>query len=270
MPTNVSYEYVKAEKKYNEAKTRNEKLDALEEMLSTVPKHKGTDNLQAQIKSKIAKLKRQGESKRAGRRVTTIAKEGDAQVCILGLVNSGKSTLLSKITNAKPKISNIPYTTTKPQLGTIDYHGVRIQTIEIPSTFQRMHMSIAQNSDAIVIVYNKKEEIKKMKKILEDFRIRKPVVEIQRDKDPKKSKEKIWNILGLIKIHTKLPSKKPEKKPMVLKKGATVGKAANDLHKDFYEFFKFARVWGKSAKHQGQVVGKDHILKDEDILEIHI
>ena len=66
MPANVSYEYVKAEKKYNEAKTRNEKLDALEEMLSTVPKHKGTENLQAQIKSKIAKLKKQGESRRAG------------------------------------------------------------------------------------------------------------------------------------------------------------------------------------------------------------
>jgi len=157
MPTNVSIEYIKAERKYNEAKTREEKIEALEEMLSTVPKHKGTDNLQAQIKSKLAKLKKQRE-KRAGRRITTIAKEGDAQVCILGVVNSGKSTLLSKLTNAKPKISDIPYTTVKPQIGTIDYHGVKIQVIEIPSTFHRMYMSIAQNSDGIIIAYNDKKE----------------------------------------------------------------------------------------------------------------
>ena len=269
MPTNVTVEYIQAEKKYNLAKTRIEKIDGLEEMISACPKHKGCERLLAELKTKLSKLKKQTD-KKMGRRITTIAKEGDAQVCILGPVNSGKSTLLSKLTNAKPKIANIPYTTTKPQLGTIDYLGVRIQTIEIPSTFQRMYMSIAQNSDGIILIYNNENELKEMKKILETYRIKKPIIRIKRDDDPKKNKALIWGILGLIKIHTKEPGKHPEKKPMVLKKGATVGKAAGDLHKDFENFFKFARVWGKSAKHQGQVVGKDHILKDEDILEIHI
>ncbi len=269
MPTNVNIEYIKAEQKYQEAKTREEKIEALEEMLSTVPKHKGTDNLQAQIKSKLAKLKKQ-TTRKLGRRMTTIPKEGDAQVCILGLVNSGKSTLLSELTNARPKVSHIPYTTTKPTIGTMDYHGVKIQLIEIPSTFKRMHMSVAQNSDGIVMVYSKKEELEEMKKILEKFRIRKPSVVIGRDDDIEKAEDRIWKMLGLIRVHCKEPGKKPEEKPMVLKKGAVVSDAAKDLHKDFYKFFKFARVWGKSAKHQGQTVGKDHKLQDEDILEIHI
>ncbi len=269
MPTNVNIDYVKAEQKYAEAKTREEKIAALEEMLSAVPKHKGTEKLQAQIKSKLAKLRKQGE-KKLGRRVTTIAKEGDAQVCILGLVNSGKSTLLSKLTNAKPKISDIPYTTSKPAIGTMDYHGVKIQLIETPSTFQRIYMSIAQNSDAIIIVYDKKEDLEEMEKILEKFRIRKPSISIGRANDTKEIKDKIWELLGLIRVYTKEPGKKAEKRPMVLKKGTTVARAAKDVHKDFYKFFKFARVWGRSAKHPGQTVGKDHVLEDEDILEIHI
>ncbi|MBU4124117.1 MAG: TGS domain-containing protein, partial [Nanoarchaeota archaeon] len=65
------------------------------------------------------------------------------------------------------------------------------------------------------------------------------------------------------------PGKPAEKKPLVLWKGANVGDAAKDLHKDFYDFFKFARVWGKS-KYPGQVVGLNYKLSDEDTVEIHI
>ena len=269
MPTNVNVEYIKAEQKYNEAKTREEKIAALEDMLSAVPKHKGTENLQMQIKSKLAKFKKQGERK-AGRRMTTIPKEGDAQICILGMPNSGKSTLLSKLTNATPKISDIPYTTTRPEIGAMNYHGVIIQLIEIPATFERIYMSIAQNSDGIVVIYRNENELEDMNKILEQFRVKKPVIKIGRTYNIENLKEEMWQMLGLIKIFTKEPGKKPETKPMVLRKGETVGDAASDLHKDFYKFFKFARVWGKSAKHQGQTVGKEHILKDNDILEIHI
>lgn len=269
MPTNVTIEYIKAQEKYAKAKTKDEKIIALEEMIRTCPGHKGCENLLADLKSKLAKLKKQSD-KKAGRRTTTIPKEGDAQVCILGMPNSGKSTLLSKLTNATPKISDVPYTTTKPELGMIDYHGVRIQLIEIPSTFERIYMSIAQNSDGIIIIYRNENELEDMNKIIEQFRIKKHIIKTKRLYNTEKLKEDIWNMLGLIKIFTKEPGKKPETRPMVLKKGATVGKAAEDLHKDFYKFFKFARVWGRSAKHQGQTVGKEHILQDNDILEIHI
>ncbi|MDD5416582.1 MAG: TGS domain-containing protein [Candidatus Aenigmarchaeota archaeon] len=269
MPTNVTVEYIKAQERYAKAKTREEKITGLEEMISTCPKHKGCETLLAELKSKLSKLKKTAP-KKTGKRITTIPKEGDAQVCIIGLTQSGKSTLLSKLTNAKPKISSIPYTTTKPEVGVLNYHGVIIQLVEIPSTFEPVHMNMAQNCDGLIILYKDNNELDELNGIVERFRIKTPHIFLKRSNDYAKIKDEIWNILGLIKVYTKEPGKPAEKKPLVIKRGTAVGEAAKHLHRDFYEFFKFARIWGKSAKHQGQSVGKDHILKDDDILEIHI
>ena len=269
MPTNVTVEYAKAQQKYLNAKTREEKIVALEEMISTAPGHKGTEVLRAQLKQRLAKLKKQIEAKSA-RKIITIQKEGDAQVCILGLTQSGKSTLLSKLTNAKPKISNHPFTTTKPEIGTCDYEGVKIQLIEIPSNFHSSFMSIAQNADSIVLLYKSREELNELKNILSNFRLKKSFVEINRDDSLEEIKDKIWLSLGLIRVYCKEPRKKPESKPMVMKKDSTVRDAAKRLHKDFVKYFRFARIWGDSAKYGGEKVGLDHKLKDKDVLEIHI
>jgi len=267
MPANLTVEYVKAQQKYLNAKTREEKIAALEEMLSAIPRHKGTEQMQALLKQKLSKLKQQKEAK-AARKVITIPKEGDAQVCILGLTQSGKSTLLSKLTNAKPEISNHPFTTTKPEIGTCDYEGVKIQLIEIPSTFQPSFMSIVQNTDGIILIYRNEIEKEDVKRIITEFRVKKPFIEVNRDEDIEKLREKIWNMLGLIRIYCKEPGKKPETKPMVLKGGSAVKDAAERLHKDFLKYFKFARVFG-SSKYAGEKVGLDYKLKDKDILEIH-
>ena len=269
MPTNVTVEYAKAQQRYLNARTREEKIAALEEMISTVPGHKGCEVLKAQLKQRLAKIKQKGESK-ASRKITTIQKEGDAQVCIIGLTQSGKSTLLSKLTNAKPEISNHPFTTTKPQIGTCDYNGVKIQLIEIPSSFQPSSMSITQNSDSIILLYKNKEELNELKDILSRFRLSRPIVEINRDEGLEEIKDKIWDSLGLIRIYCKEPGKKPESKPMVMKKNSTVGDAARKVHKDFLKYFRFARIWGLSAKYKGEKVGLEHKLQDKDVLEIHI
>jgi len=268
MPANVTIEYVKAEEKYRNAKTREEKIEALEEMLSTIPKHKGTERMQAMIKQKLARLKHQKKAK-VSRKSLMIPKEGDAQVCILGLTQSGKSTLLSKLTNARPKISDHPFTTTKPEIGTFDFEGVKIQLVEIPSNFKPVFMSIVQSSDGMVLIYRNKDELKELKDILSDFKIKKSFVEIKTNEDLEKIKNDIWNILGLIRVYCKEPGKKPEKKALVLKKGSSVGDAAKKVHKDFVKYFKFARVWG-SSKYSGEKVGMDYKLKDNDVLEIHI
>jgi len=268
MPTNVTVEYAKAQQRYLDARTREEKIAALEEMISTVPNHKGCEVLKAQLKQRLAKLKEKGESK-AARKILTIPKEGDAQVGILGLTQSGKSILLSKLTNAKPKISNHPFTTTKPEIGTFDYHGVKIQLIEIPSSFSSTFMNIAQNADSNILLYRNEDDIKELKNTLERFRLR-IGVEIRTDDDLEEIKDRIWNSLGLIRIYCKEPGKKPESKPMVMKKYSTVEDAAKRLHKDFVRFFRFARVYGPSAKYRGEKVGLDHMLKDEDVLEIHM
>lgn len=268
MPANVTVEYVKAQEKYLNAKTREEKIEVLEEMISTLPKHKGTQQMHALLKQRLSKLKKQKQAK-VSRRTLTIPKKGDAQVCILGLTQSGKSTLLTKLTNARPKISNHPFTTTKPQIGTCDYDGVKIQLVEIPSSFKKVFMSIARSSDGLILLYKNEKERQELKEILSKFRIKKSFVEIYREEKPEDIKGKIWEILGLIKVYCKEPGKKPEKKPLVLKKGSTVQDAAKELHKDFFKYFKFARVWG-SSKFGGEKVGIDYKLKDGDILEVHI
>jgi len=269
MPTNVTVEYVKAQQKYYNARTREEKIAALEEMISTVPNHKGCEVMKAQLKQRLAKLKQKSESK-AARKIVTIPKEGDAQVALLGLTQSGKSTLLSKLTNAKPEISNHPFTTTKPEIGTCDYEGVKIQLIEIPSSFHPAFMSIVQNSDSLILLYKNEDELNELKDILTKFRLRKPVIEVRRNEKIDDIKNKIWNSLNLIRIYCKEPGKKPESKPMVMKKNATVEDSAKRLHKDFVKYFRFARVWGKSAKYNGEMVGFDHKLEDKDVLEIHM
>ena len=269
MPINARPEYFKAQGKYLQAKTRIERIKALEEMIRTAPTHKGAEVLRANLKSKLSKLKKQKTQKKS-RRITAIAKEGDAQVCIIGLTQSGKSTLLSKLTNAKPKISPHKYTTTKPQVGMIRYKGVLIQTIEVPSKFTPIHMNVAQNCNGIVILYNDKEDLGKIEEILLKFKIKKRNIKVTRDEHFDVIKKKIWKMLDLMRIYTKEPGKKPERKALVLKKGATVRKVARDVHKDFLKFFKFARIWGDSAKFDGMQVGLDHEVKDGDIVEIHI
>ena len=268
MPTNVTVEYVMAQKKFLAAKTREEKIKALEEMISTAPSHKGGENLRKELKQRLSKL-RQKKEVSTSRKSFMIPKKGDAQVCIIGLTQSGKSTLLTKITNARPKTSSHSYTTEKPQIGTCDYHGVKIQLIEIPSTFQPVFLSIAHGADALILTYENREDLDKVREVLDSFRIEKPFIEVGMDDEPKDIKERLWSILGLIKVYCKEPGHKPEKKPMVIRKGSTVEDAASDLHKDFSTYFNFARVWG-STKYPGEKVGPDYILEDEDIIELHM
>jgi hypothetical protein len=266
MPTNVTVGYVKAQERYLNAKTREEKIAALEEMLSTVPSHKGCENLRKELKQRLAKLRHQKKSKSA--RKSLITKEGDAQVCILGLTQSGKSTLLSKLTNAKPEMSEHPFTTTRPEIGTCEFEGVKIQMVEIPSNFKPMFMSIVQSSDGMILIYRNENELKELKNILSGFRISVPSVEVKQNESVGKIKNDVWSILGLIRIYCKEPGKKPERKALVLREGSTVEDAAKNIHKDFLKYFRFARVWSKSV-YPGQRVGLNYKLSDGDIIEIH-
>ncbi len=265
MPLNATAEYYKAEEKFLSAKTREEKISALEEMIRQCPKHKGAEKLLAQLKSKLSKLKNQAEAK-ASRKGTAIKKEGDAQVCILGMPNSGKSTLLRRLTNAKPEVSDVPFTTSEPEVGTMDFEGVKIQLVEIPSMFKRNHMSIVQNSDAVLIVYKNKEEKHEILKIMDEFKIEKPVSYAEGDIN--EIKKNIWKNLSLIRIYTRVNEKYDDKRPMVMKSGSTVKDVVLHLHKDFLKYFKFARVWG-STKFPGEKVGLKYVLSDKDVIEIH-
>ena len=112
MPANLSPEYKEAEGKYREAGTDHERLAALQGMLSTIPKHKGTEKLQAGLKSRISKLRRQPRQKGAAKSFSHhIPKEGAAQIALIGPPNGGKSALVAGLTRATPEVAEYPFTT---------------------------------------------------------------------------------------------------------------------------------------------------------------
>jgi uncharacterized protein len=136
VPTNVTPAYKKAEAAYRRARDPGERLELLREMLRTIPKHKGTEHLQADIKSKIKELTEDlAGPKKGGARSgppTTIRPEGAAQVALLGPPNTGKSTLHAALTGSHAETGPFPFTTQFPQPGMLPFEDVRIQLVDLP------------------------------------------------------------------------------------------------------------------------------------------
>lgn len=167
MPTNLPPQSAELEKEYLAAKTLKEKIVALQRYLSTIPKHKGTQRLRRQIKTKLSKLRVEVEEQKSGKAYSSysgkfaIKKEGAAQIIILGATSSGKSSLLTSLTNAKPKILNQPMTTTLPIPGMMKIDDVQIQLVEAPALFERASegvgwgskvLSLARNADGLILL----------------------------------------------------------------------------------------------------------------------
>ncbi len=164
MPINAGPEYFVAEKRYLEARTRKEKIRALEEMIRALPKHKGTERLLAQLRKRLSKLKSEKAVKASSKPKFVIRKQGAAQVCLLGVTNSGKSNLLKALTGIKIKIGDYAYTTKEPQVAMMNFGDIQIQLVEIPSTFDPESMSILYTCDEILVVLDATENVKKRKK----------------------------------------------------------------------------------------------------------
>lgn len=140
MPANLPPQYYELEREYNKETDPLEKLRLAKELLAMMPKHKGTDKLQAEMKAKIAKLKKQTEEggKKSGAHHhadphTHIEREGAAQVILIGPPNSGKSSLLDSLTNAKPLVADYPYSTHDPLAGMMTFETVHFQLIDTPA-----------------------------------------------------------------------------------------------------------------------------------------
>ena len=134
MPANLTPQYYSAEEAYKKAKTNEEKIAALKEMLAVIPKHKGTEKLQADIKSRMARLREEkGKKKQAkGYNPFNVDKQGGGQVVLVGYPNTGKSALLGALSRAKAKVADYPYTTTMPLSGMMPYEDIYIQLVDGP------------------------------------------------------------------------------------------------------------------------------------------
>jgi ribosome-interacting GTPase 1 len=328
MPANLPPDFFEAEKRYRGAKTPAEKIACLEEMLTIMPKHKGTDKLRADLRKRISKLKtappsKKGLSKRES--AFNISKEGAGQVVIVGPANVGKSSLVATLTNANPEVADFPHSTYKPVPGMVQVENIQIQLIDTPplSTdyIEPELLDLIRRSDLILLVVDLQTDpvaqLEDSVILLEKYRIVPyrfkdryteqrgltfiPFLVLANKNDDADSdenfeifrellkedwpmvsgsaatgrnleqlKEALVQRLKIIRVYSKAPGKEPDfTSPFTLKKGSTVADLAAKVHKDFLDKLKVAKIWG-DAVYDGQMVHRDHVLHDGDIVELHL
>ncbi len=164
MPANLTPEYMEAEAAFRRAVTPEEKLDALEEMLRAIPKHKGTDKMQADIKRRIARLKDASEATRKKGKPDPyrVEREGAGQVFVVGPPNSGKSALVGALTKAKVVVAAYPFATALPVPGMMAYQDILIQLVDTPpisgDNFPPALAASARRGDGVIIVVDASDD----------------------------------------------------------------------------------------------------------------
>lgn len=161
MPANLPPTYYKLKHEHEAAKTDAERLVLLEEMLRIVPKHKGSEKVVADLRRRIARIKK-GAAATGGKKGARkgysehIPKQGAGQIVMLGPPNGGKSQILAAFTKAKPAVSPTPYTTTAPLVGMLPYENIQFQFIDTPSLMPDFVsptvLTLARNAELVLIV----------------------------------------------------------------------------------------------------------------------
>jgi ribosome-interacting GTPase 1 len=159
MPANLTQQYLKAEAEYRRASTPEEELDCLQVMLRELPKHKGTDKLNADLKQKISKLKKelqQGTGKGGKRAGFRIPRQGAGRAVLIGGPNSGKSQLLASLTRATPVVAPYPFSTHEPIPGMMPWEDVMVQLIDTPpitaDVFDPVTQGLIRGADLVLLV----------------------------------------------------------------------------------------------------------------------
>ena len=326
MPLNLPPEALQAQERYREAESVEEKIATLEEYISLIPKHKGTDHLRADLRRKLSKLKSSAQTRKTSAKQISlyhIDKEGIGQVVLVGQPNAGKSALVAALTNATPEVAEYPFTTWTPTPGMMEVNHVQIQLIDTPPLTEEFvdpeMLNLIRRADLVLIVIDLQafptQELEDTLALLERNRIlpdhlanqpyegRRPTfvpvivlankcddercdedfevlcellegelpifpVSASTGHNMEQMKQAVFQQLDVIRVFAKPPGKEPDfTAPFVLRRGGTVGEFAAKVHQDFLKNFKSARVWG-SATHDGQMVGRDHVLHDQDIIEL--
>jgi len=158
MPANLTPEYEKAELRYRQAATDEERLAALQVMLSAIPKHKGTEKMQADLKRRISQVRHEEQKAAHGKGpdLFHVPRSGAGQVVLIGPPNTGKSSLLAATTHAAAKVADYPFSTVVPQPGIWDKDDLQIELVDTPP-FTPEHMPTGlmgtiRNADMVCVV----------------------------------------------------------------------------------------------------------------------
>lgn len=330
MPANLTQQYLKAEQEYRRASTVDEELACLQAMLREIPKHKGTDHLQAQIKQKIAKARKEmqapSKSGKSGRGIR-IPRQGAGTAVILGGPNAGKSQLLTQLTRATPEVAPYPFTTHQPIPGMMPWQDVTVQLVDTPPItpdFLESYMfgiirgaelvllmvdlgadsGVEQCQDVIdrlgetktrfgketclseedvglsytrTFVVPNKIDLPEAAERLELFHelcsleFDEFVISAQEGTGLEPLRDAIYEAMDVVRVYTKLPTaKEPDRdRPFTIGRGCCLADLAGQVHKDYVEGLKYARVWG-STVHDATIVKGDYILHDQDVVELHL
>jgi ribosome-interacting GTPase 1 len=175
VPTNLTPAYKKAEQWFRSATTNDERILALEQMLSLVPKHKGTDHLRADLRRKLSKLKDDDPQKGHSAHVDIfhVPRSGAGQIVLLGTPNCGKSSIVGALTKAKVNIAAFPYSTHAPCPGMVKYEDIKIELVDMPPITAE-HVAPGQagtyrHCDLIGIVIDLDDDIDEQWKTCIDF-----------------------------------------------------------------------------------------------------
>ncbi len=298
--TNQSPQYQKAEAKFLGARADEDKLFYLEEMIRECPKHKSAEKMLAQLKTRRKKLleKIEKNTKKGRKKGKPGIKKEDMQAVIVGFTNTGRSSLLSSLTNALPEIASYPFTTRDPVVGMMNYKGAPVQIIEIPSFESEYYdRGLVNTADTILLLVTSLEQISRIEKELERthgkrlvvFNIKDSekinkrkieatlkskkydfvIISINTKKGLEELKEKLFQSFNKIRIYTKEPGKEKSGKPIIFEPDAKVKDLAGKIFKTTKpeDIVKEAKVTGPSSKFPNQKVGLDHVLKDLDVIE---
>lgn len=322
MPANLGPQYLAAESHLRQAITDEEKLAALEEMMQTIPKHKGTEKMRADIKRRMAKAREGMRSGGKGARRTELYKverEGAGQIALVGPPNSGKSQLLKILTRAEPLVTDYPFATRLPLPGMAQFENVQMQLVDLPpiaaETSQTWLWALLRLSDALLIVLDAGDDdvLAQAEELLAFMQANNVVVKNSGERDFQEKKalcaatqadrpgaadriellrevlgdrmdivpvsaqtgegleelkrKMFFDLLGKIRVYTHPPGKKPDHSaPFILDAGSTVLGAAREIHKEIAETLKYARVRGTGVFEGGQMVPRDHVLSDGDVV----
>lgn len=327
MPANLPPNYYEIERRFRAAGTDAEKIECLEEMLSVIPKHKGTDHVRGDLRKKLSKLKASSSSKKGTSRFTSvysIPREGAGQAVLVGWANSGKSSLVQAYTNAEPEVSPAPFSTWGPTPGMLKYENVQIQLVDTPpinqeyvdpgmldlirrcdvvlvmvdvtdspvmeleetAAFLQRHNIVPQEAGngldsqssyekPFLVLVNKVDSPEMMELYdlfleLSDFNLNPIPISAKTGWNVDQFRKSLFEVLKVIRVYSQAPGQEPDREhPFILPQGSTVEEFAAKVHQDFVKQLKSARVWG-SADFDGQMVGRDYVLKDGDVVELRI